>query len=166
MPYATQAQELRLLPTDTLIALVRSGNKSAFSELIARSRSMTRRIAFSILKNEADVEDALQEASLRAFIKFHTFQGKSTFSTWLTRIVINTCKIHLRRQRSRPTSSLEELCETRDIASLASTTTEADYALTDLRHKARVAQSSNLFEFAERTLQDIAEETRKVLPDR
>ena len=132
-------RKLQLVAIDTLIDLVREGDKSAFCELLARSSGMTRRIAIAILHNEADVEDALQEASLRAFTKFHSFKGESTFSTWFTRIVINTCKIHLRRQRSKPTSSLDEMCEMSEMANLGSTTPEAEYVLTDLRRKARIA---------------------------
>jgi RNA polymerase sigma-70 factor (ECF subfamily) len=49
------------------------------------------RIGFSILKNEADVEDAMQEAYVKAYQHLQSFKQKSSFATWLTRIMINGC---------------------------------------------------------------------------
>jgi RNA polymerase sigma-70 factor (ECF subfamily) len=60
------------------------------------------RVARSILKDEADAEDALQEAYLQAYRKMGEFRGEAELSTWLTRIVINQALMRVRkRQRDR-----------------------------------------------------------------
>ncbi len=97
--------------TDLLVQLARSGDCEACSELMRRYDSLVRRTAYSILKNFEDAEDVAQECYLKVFTKVHTFEGSSKFSTWLTRIVINTSLMHLRQRRSRPTSSIEDLTE-------------------------------------------------------
>lgn len=56
-------------------------------------------VARSYLRSEADCEDALQTALLRAWEKRHTLRQPQYFRTWLTRILINTCKETLRRQK-------------------------------------------------------------------
>ena len=103
------SSSLRHTDVNFLIQLVRAGDTDAFSELITRYQSRVFRTAYSILKNSEDAEDAMQETYLRVFNKIHTFEGTSAFSTWLTRIVINTCLMRLRQKRTRPTMSFDEL---------------------------------------------------------
>ena len=54
-----------------------------------RNNQRLYRTAWSVLKNRADAEDALQEGYLRAFVAIGRFAGASSLSTWLTRIVLN-----------------------------------------------------------------------------
>jgi RNA polymerase sigma-70 factor (ECF subfamily) len=58
------------------------------------------RYAYRVLGNKADAEDAVQDALLAAYKHLHQFRGDAQFSTWLTTIVINCARMHLRR-RSR-----------------------------------------------------------------
>jgi RNA polymerase sigma-70 factor (ECF subfamily) len=55
---------------------------------------------YRITKNHADAEDALQESFLSAYINLHRFDGRSSFSTWLTRIGINAALMTLRKKRT------------------------------------------------------------------
>jgi len=64
------------------------------------------RAAFSISKNRADAEDAVQTAYLRAFAAIKTFEGRSSLSTWLTRIVINEA-LGRRRAANRRRAQLD-----------------------------------------------------------
>ena len=57
------------------------------------------RIAFTILKNDVDVQDALQDAALKAWEKLHTLKNETFFSTWVVRILINECYQIRRRQK-------------------------------------------------------------------
>jgi len=109
MRKADSKNPLNRMDSNSLVHMTRSGNREALCELIGRYRNLGRRTAFSILKNREDAEDALQEASLRAFLKFATFEGNSAFSTWFTRIVINTCLMQMRKHRAHPTYSLDEM---------------------------------------------------------
>lgn len=79
---------------------------------IASAQAMERSmycIARSYLRCEADCEDALQNALLRAWEKRNTLREERYFRTWLTRILINSCKEMLRRQkREAPTADFPE----------------------------------------------------------
>lgn len=61
----------------------------AFEELLLTSRPKFVGIAYAILRNKEDAEDAIQNASLSAFSHLRTFEGRSAFTTWFTRIVMN-----------------------------------------------------------------------------
>jgi RNA polymerase sigma-70 factor (ECF subfamily) len=90
-----------------LIDAAKSGNHSAFEELWARHSDTAFRPAYRILGNRDDAEDTLQEAWMKAFVHLKTFDGQSKFSTWLTRIAINSALMVLRRRRSHPETSMD-----------------------------------------------------------
>ena len=91
------------LPDDRLVELIRIGSHEAFEILRGRHEKSLLKTAIHILRNREDGEDAVQDSFLRAYRRIETFSGRSTVSTWLTRIVINTCLMQLRKQRTRPT---------------------------------------------------------------
>lgn len=94
---------------DHVLERARRGDEDACGCLLVQHRGAIRRAAFAILKNHDDVDDVVQEVSLRVFLKIHTFQGDSRFTTWLTAITINTSLMRLRQLRTRPTSFLEDV---------------------------------------------------------
>ncbi len=92
-----------------LVAAARAGSNAAFEELQSRySHRLYRRIKF-ITRNHEDAEDALQETFLRAYLALDSFEGRSQFASWLTRIAINSALMVLRRRRSRPEVPFEPL---------------------------------------------------------
>ena len=66
--------------------------KERFVEQIEQLQGRLYRVALCMLKNDADVQDALQETVLEAWEKRHTLRNEAYFGTWVTRIAINTCK--------------------------------------------------------------------------
>jgi RNA polymerase sigma factor (sigma-70 family) len=90
-----------------LLEAAKSGNHSAFEELWVRHSDTTFRSAYRILGNRDDAEDTLQDAWMKAFVHLKTFDGRSKFSTWLTRIAINSALMVLRRKRSHPETSMD-----------------------------------------------------------
>jgi RNA polymerase sigma-70 factor (ECF subfamily) len=90
-----------------LVKAAKSGNHSAFEELWVRHSDTAFRSAYRILGNRDDAEDTLQDAWMKAFVHLKTFDGRSKFSTWLTRIAINSALMVLRRRRSHPEISME-----------------------------------------------------------
>lgn len=91
--------------------LVRSGlqgDREALNTLFTRYTRPLYQTALRLLGNPADAEDALQDGLLSAARNFKRFEGRSKFSTWLTRIVINAALMRLRSQRARPSISLEQ----------------------------------------------------------
>ena len=92
-------------------ALVRSGlrgDRAALDRLFARYTRPLYQMALRLLGNPEDAEDALQEGMLSAVRNLGRFEGRSKFSTWLTRIVINAALMRLRSQRARPTIPLDQ----------------------------------------------------------
>lgn len=91
-----------------LVRMFRLGNNDAFAVLIQRHRRRLQRTALRITRNKEDSEDAVQEAFLKAYWRIDTFREESSFSTWITKILINTCLMKLRQDRSRLCISLDE----------------------------------------------------------
>ncbi len=91
-----------------LIQRALAGDPDALSPLFAHYCARLSRVAFSLLRNKEDAEDALQDGLLSAYIHLDSFQGRSLFSTWLTRIVVNAALMALRRKRARPETSMDE----------------------------------------------------------
>jgi RNA polymerase sigma-70 factor (ECF subfamily) len=98
-------------PDQLLVQAVRLGSASAFSELHALYERRVYRTIRSITKNKEDAEDATQETFLSAFRAIGTFEGRSNFSAWLTRIAINSALMVLRKRKRSPELSLELSCE-------------------------------------------------------
>jgi RNA polymerase sigma-70 factor, ECF subfamily len=82
-----------------------------FGQLVVRHTAKLRRIAFNILHNKEEAEDAVQDGLFKAFQALESFEGRSSVSTWLTRIVINSALMFRRRKKSRPEASLEEILD-------------------------------------------------------
>ena len=84
-----------------LVSLAKLGNSDAFVELSQLHANRLLLTIYRITRNWHDAEDALQDATLRAFSHLKDFQGKSGFSSWLTRIAINSALMMLRKKRVR-----------------------------------------------------------------
>jgi RNA polymerase sigma-70 factor (ECF subfamily) len=95
------AFSLPLTPTDEeLIRRFLTGQRSALEELFRRYRQPAFRVAYRLLGNEADALDAVQDGFVKALVHLSGFQGRSTFKTWLLRVVSNAA-LDLGRQRGR-----------------------------------------------------------------
>jgi len=82
--------------------------KDALEEMFVTSRKRFLTIAYSILRNREDAEDAVQQAFLSAYVYVRSFEGRSALRTWLTRIVLNAA---LMMQRKRKPSTFRPLSE-------------------------------------------------------
>ena len=76
-------------------------DRGAIEHVISTNNQRLFRAAWSILKNHSEAEDAVQAAYLSGFAKMGTFEGRSTLSTWLTRIVVNEALGRRRAERRR-----------------------------------------------------------------
>src|SRR4051812_136829 len=88
-------------PSDeTLLARAVPGDREAREELFRRHRAVAYRVAYRLLGNEADALDAVQEGFVKALTHLPKFQARSSFKTWLLRVVSNAA-LDLGRQRGR-----------------------------------------------------------------
>ena len=85
-------------PDSTLIEQVLGGNSALFELLMRRYNERVYRAVRSIVRDEQEVEDVMQQAYVNAFTHLRQFNGSAQFSTWLTRIAINEALARVRRQ--------------------------------------------------------------------
>jgi RNA polymerase sigma-70 factor, ECF subfamily len=71
-----------------------------FQQMFLAGRPTFVKMAWSILRNNADAEDALQNACISAYLHLHTFEGRSNLKTWFTRILINAALMLRRKQKA------------------------------------------------------------------
>ena len=93
---------------EELVAAAKSGDELAFETLIKRHQSRVFAIALRYLRVHEDAEDIVQQTFQKVFVYLKRFQGRSSFSTWLTRIAINESLMLLRRGRAVREVSIHE----------------------------------------------------------
>jgi RNA polymerase sigma-70 factor (ECF subfamily) len=97
------------LSDEALLKQAVAGERDSLEELFKRYRLVAFRVAHRLLGNEADALDAVQEAFVKALVHLPTFQGRSSFKTWMLRVVSNAA-LDLGRQRGRrETLSMDSL---------------------------------------------------------
>lgn len=94
-----------------LVQAAQKDDTGAFEELVARHRDRIYARAYSMMRNEDEALDLSQEAWVKGWQGLKQFQGESSFSTWLTRIVINLCLDQLRKQKRQRTESIDGLVD-------------------------------------------------------
>ncbi len=94
-----------------LIAQVQRGHHELFYELVRPYERRTYAAAMAILRNEADAEDVVQEAMLKALANIRQFRAEARFSTWLIQITVNESLMRRRRER---TAMMEGIDDHRD----------------------------------------------------
>lgn len=98
---------MRTMRTDEqLIEGIKKGSKEDFSLLIERYQHYALKVAYRFLRDKEHAEDVVQEAFIKTFRKVHLFEGRSSFKSWLTQVVLNTCKNRIRKH-SRESLGLE-----------------------------------------------------------
>jgi RNA polymerase sigma-70 factor, ECF subfamily len=93
----------------TLVAAAKSGNKRAFEILVKRHQQRIFLVAQRITRRREDAEDVVQQSFQKAFIHLVNFEGRSAFSTWLTRIAITEALMFLRRSRGVREALIDDL---------------------------------------------------------
>ncbi|PYU10692.1 MAG: RNA polymerase subunit sigma-24 [Acidobacteria bacterium] len=108
MTMATQAAMGIQGSEEKLIRAGQRGDHEAVETLFRRYHRPLFQTALRVLGNTEDAEDALQDGLLSAYRNLKRFEGRSQFSTWLTRIVINAALMRRRSAKARPAISLDE----------------------------------------------------------
>jgi RNA polymerase sigma-70 factor, ECF subfamily len=100
----------------TLVLAAKSGDGQAFEILIERHRQRILAVARRLTRIREDAEDIVQQSFQKAFVHLHKFEGRSSFSTWLTRIAINEALMLLRRGRGLREVSIDDLSGNEETA--------------------------------------------------
>ena len=99
-----------------LLMCARAGDPTAFANLVMPHRDGILRLTQRILRNREDAEDAVQTAFLDALRHLDGFQGRSRFSSWLSRIALNTAFMRLRSSRRQIETSVDEIDQHDNVA--------------------------------------------------
>jgi RNA polymerase sigma factor (sigma-70 family) len=89
--------------------------KDALEEMFVASRERFLAIAYSVLRNREDAEDAVQEAFLSAYRHLRSFEGRSALRTWFTRIVLNAAFMIQRKRKSSTIQAIPENSNSREV---------------------------------------------------
>ena len=98
----------RTASDESLVETAQNGEHWAYVELFGRYRDLISCVVQRITKNSHDTEDVLQDAWMRGFVHIRTFDGRAAFSTWLTRIAVNSALMMLRKRRWHLEASLDD----------------------------------------------------------
>jgi len=96
---------------EALVKAAQRGDMGAFEELVSRHRDKIYARAYTMMRNEDEAVDLSQEAWVKGWQRLVQFQGESSFTTWMTRIVINLCLDQLRKRKRQRAESIEALEE-------------------------------------------------------
>jgi len=80
---------------------IRTGDQSAFRELVERHHSRILRVLYGILNHRDDAEDIAQDVFSKVYFSIHQFDHRSSLLTWIYRIAVNEAYSHLRKRRAR-----------------------------------------------------------------
>jgi len=96
-------------PEAELLARLRSRDRAAFATLVTRHSGPLLRVATSLVRDRAVAEEAVQETWLAVLTGLSTFEGRSSFRTWLFQILVNKARTRVKREgRTVPFSALAE----------------------------------------------------------
>ncbi|MEK1861533.1 MAG: RNA polymerase sigma factor [Rhizobium leguminosarum] len=104
---ARHRQQMSILSDADLVPLARMGDEPAIRTIVQRHNQRLFRTARAIIRNDAEAEDVVQAAYIKAFTNLATFRGEAQLSTWLTRITLNEALGRVRRRKN--TTGLEEV---------------------------------------------------------
>jgi RNA polymerase sigma-70 factor, ECF subfamily len=96
-------------PDTLLVKQFRKGSIEAFEEIVSRYEIKVFNLALRFTRNQEDAEEVLQDVFSTIYKKVDSFQGKSAFSSWLYRIVVNSAFMKLRKRKQQQTISIEDL---------------------------------------------------------
>src|SRR4051812_11329695 len=103
-----------------LVALMRQGDRAAFAIVIQRHNRRLFRVARSVVRDDGEAEDIVQEAYVSAFRNLDGFRGEARLATWLTRITLNQAVDRLRRRKPHVALAAIDDVENRAEGSLMS----------------------------------------------
>jgi RNA polymerase sigma-70 factor (ECF subfamily) len=107
-PVRERSVDYASLGDPVLVTRAKAGDGEALEALCVRHGPRVERLARHLLRDPEDAQDAAQEALAKLCVRLRQFRGEAQFSTWLHRLVVNTCRDVGERQRTRTHEPLPE----------------------------------------------------------
>lgn len=92
-----------------LIEAFKKGDEKAYEELVSRYTDRAYSLASRMTRNSEDAEEVLQDVFVTVFRKIHSFEGKSSFSSWLYRITVNASLMKIRKRKQDQSTPMDDL---------------------------------------------------------
>ncbi|MGZ2426656.1 RNA polymerase sigma factor [Rhizobium laguerreae] len=141
VPAARHRPQISILSDADLVPLAKMGDEPAIRTIVQRHNQRLFRTARAVIRNDAEAEDVVQAAYIKAFTNLATFRGDAQLSTWLTRITLNEALGRVRARKN--TTGLGEI-DVQTMApggevlqfpsSLSATDPETELARSQARH--------------------------------
>ena len=168
LPNENFPSEFTELSDDVLIEMVKERgdyDNRPFQELFRRYNSVIWRVCYNFVHNSGDAEDIVQEVFFKAYRNLGSFEGRSSFKTWLYRIAINTSQNELRRRSRRlqvaqtPVEDFEEFLKGSDTPEkeIVRRTAESRLRLALERIRPEQYEAIHLKDLEERPYQEVAD---------
>lgn len=97
------------LSDEALVDRILDDDYQAYEELVRRYRDKAYRLAWSLVKDDAEAQDVVQEAFLNIYRKLDTFSGESKLGSWIYRVVVNAALMRMRKRDRRSEIGLEDM---------------------------------------------------------
>jgi RNA polymerase sigma factor (sigma-70 family) len=112
-PEILQTEEI---PDEILIKRILTGEKRLFELIVRRYNQRLFRIGMSVLNNDTEAEDAMQTTYINSYEHLDKFESRSSFSTWITRIMINECLAQKKKRQRFKTAMDQQPVNTMSMA--------------------------------------------------
>ncbi len=109
MAKVVKKNKITSMTDNEVINEIKGGSNEAFEELVQRYESKVYNLAIRFTRNHEDAEEVLQDVFTSVYRKIEGFEGKSAFSSWIYRVVVNAAFMKLRKRKQSPTVSMEDL---------------------------------------------------------
>lgn len=104
----SKVKEIKNVPDEILVSRAKKGDSTAFEELIKRYEDKIYALAYRILGDKDEAYDVLQDSVINVFQHLREFKGKSSFFTWLYRIVVNSALMKKRKNKHYEISTTDK----------------------------------------------------------
>lgn len=108
MKLQNHSEEISFLNDEEIVDRILNGETHLYSALMRKFNQRLYRIGISIIKDDMAVEDVMQTAYLNAYLQLRNFQRKSSFGTWITRILINESLLYLKKRAKQQAFVLQQ----------------------------------------------------------
>lgn len=117
MNTTTEEKDTYRLSDEEIVSKVLAGEQRLYAHIMRRHNARLYRVCMSITGNDADAEDIMQVAYIKAYQNLHTFRKEAGFATWLTRILINECLYQMKKNKRHMSVAADEDMSQRQPAS-------------------------------------------------
>ena len=106
---SSQSRQWQELDDEELVEHALANNYGAFEEIVRRFQDRAYRLAWGLVKTDAEAQDVVQEAFLNIYRKLHTYSGDAQLGSWIYRVVVNAALMRLRKTRRRAEIGIDDV---------------------------------------------------------